>query len=73
MEEEGEGEGKEMNKLQTNIDYCIVCEGGNLDDLECQMKWMGKKGMIVGFMERSYDMDDEYLNAKSLERYLLKK
>ena len=41
--------------------------------MEEQMKWMGKKGMIIGFMERSYDLEEEYLNAKSLERYLLKK
>ena len=49
-----------------------MCEGGGIEDLEEQMKWMGKKGMIIGFMERSYDLEEEYLNAKSLERYLLK-
>jgi predicted HAD superfamily phosphohydrolase len=36
------------------VDWTLACESGGLKDLEMQLKWIGKEGMIVGFMEHEY-------------------
>jgi hypothetical protein len=38
--------------LVPKIDYTIVCDCGGLTDLKYQLRWIGKKGMIVCFLER---------------------
>lgn len=59
MDEEEEGPPPDHNYLKEleTMDYTVVCEGGNIDDLELQLKWMGKKGMFLAFMHRSYDFE----------------
>ena len=41
--------------LLPRVDLTIVCEGGGLRELEQQLRWMGREGMIVCFLERSYN------------------
>ena len=35
------------------------------------MRWMGKKGMIVCFLEREFGNPEDYLESRALEEYLL--
>lgn len=49
----------------------VVCEGGGLDDLQHQLGWMGKKGMIVCFMTRA--VAEDCLSVRELELYLIEK
>ena len=56
---------KSYLKENGKVNYTIICEGGNLDDLHLQLEWMGKDGALVGFMERGYDVE-EYLSCAIL-------
>ena len=41
-----------MLKLQEKTDLTLACESGSLEDLESQLRLIGKEGMIVAFSER---------------------
>ena len=34
------------------VDLTIVCEGGGLNELNYHLKWIGREGLILCFMER---------------------
>lgn len=53
------------------IDFTMACEAGNIQDLAQQLELIGKEGMILGFRERSYEYESEYLSGQEVERYLL--
>ena len=59
--------------LMPKIDMTIMCEGGGLSDLEFQLRWMGKEGMILCFLERGFNSPEDYLSARTLEFFLLEK
>jgi hypothetical protein len=37
------------------IDFTIVCEGGGLSELEYHLKWIGREGLILCFMDRAME------------------
>lgn len=55
------------------INYTIVCEGGGLNDLDHQLRWMGKEGIIVCFLDRESSSPEDYLSSRALEEYLIDK
>ena len=53
------------------IDLTVVCEGGGMTDFKHQLHFMGKKGMILCFLERENADYEDYLDSRSVEEFLL--
>jgi hypothetical protein len=54
------------------VDLTIICEGGGgLGDLENQLKWLGREGMVLCFLERGEGEDQ--LTWRSLEQTLIER
>lgn len=69
--EEAEGistSSSDLSLLKTvdQIDYTIICEAGNIEDLMHQLRWIGKEGIIIGFQERDSRIFEDYLDSRCL-------
>ena len=60
-----------LTHLLPRVDLTLVCEGGGLNDLKFQLRWMGRRGMILCFLERDQENPEDYLSARTLETFLL--
>ena len=58
--------------LIDKIDLTIVCEGGGLTDLDSHLKWLGKEGLVLCFLEREGESED-YLTSRSVEERLIER
>ena len=55
------------------VDITLVCEGGGLSDLQHQLNWIGKEGIIICFLEREINSPEDYLSKRNLEIFMEEK
>jgi hypothetical protein len=52
------------------IDLTIICEGGGVGELENHLRWLGREGQILCFLERETE-SEEFLTWRTLEERLI--
>lgn len=60
-----------LSHLMERIDLTVVCECGGLSDLQHHLQWVAREGLILCFLERSFEMAEDFLSSRALEEYLL--